>query len=145
MTAARRVPAGFLEVMAAALDYDLAAFGSAALEGGDQLQLSSMCTVFAESEVIGLLTRGSKREDIARAVHRAILKRTLGMLERVDARPPLLFAGGAANNRCLRQLLGEGLGYDIHVPDQPDMVGALGAAILAAECKAGLSLSNIPR
>lgn len=134
----------FLEVMAAALDYDLPEFGLAASEGRDQVQLSSMCTVFAESEVIGLVTRGSNREDIARAVHRAILKRTVGILERVGARPPLVFAGGAAKNSCLLNLLSGGLGYDAHVPDQPEMVGALGAAILAAEEGDGPGLSGIP-
>ena len=123
----------FLEIMAKALDYDLNEFGVAALEGRDRLQLSSMCAVFAESEVIGLMTRGSAREDIARAVHQAIIKRTVGMLGRIGAQTPMMFAGGAANNPCLAVLLKQALGEPVHIPEQPQMVGALGAALLAAQ------------
>ena len=123
----------FLEVMAAALDYQIDQFGPAALEGNDQVQLSSMCAVFAESEVIGLMTRGFRREDIARAVHRAIVKRTVGMLQRVGADRPMVFAGGAANNPCLVSMLGEALGSPLRVPTRPQMLGAFGAALLAAE------------
>jgi predicted CoA-substrate-specific enzyme activase len=123
----------FLEIMGKALEYDLDEFGPAALKGTNRLQLSSMCTVFAESEVIGLMTRGLAREDIAKAVHQAIIQRTLGMLKRVGAKSPVMFAGGAASNPCLAALLQEALGEPVHVPGQPQLVGALGAALLGAE------------
>ena len=131
----------FLEMMAAALGYDLPEFGAAALgdlegpgsegEHDREIQLNSMCAVFAESEVIGLLTRGRRREAIARAVHHAILKRTVAMLQRVSVEPPVVFAGGAAKNSCLVAMLEEVLGQDVLVPDDPQMVGAYGAALLA--------------
>ena len=123
----------FLEMMAAALGYELPDFGPAALDGRDDVQLSSMCAVFAESEVIGLLTRGRPREVIARAVHRAILKRTVAMLQRVSVEPPVVFAGGAAMNHCLAAFLREAVGEGVFVPDDPQMVGALGAALIALE------------
>ena len=120
-------------MMCKTLEYDLSRFGAAALKGQNRLQLSSMCAVFAESEVIGLITRGSTREDIAQAVHRAVLKPTLGMLGRLGANPPVMFAGGAAANPYLVVLLEEALQESVHVPKQPQLVGALGAALLAAE------------
>ncbi len=123
----------FLEIMAAALHYPIEAFGPAALAGNDEVELSSMCAVFAESEAVGLLTRGARREDIARAVHRAIVKRTLAMLRRADAAPQVVFAGGGARNTCLARLLAEGLGQAVLVPEDPQAVGALGAAWLAVE------------
>jgi predicted CoA-substrate-specific enzyme activase len=123
----------FLEMMAAALHYGIDEFGPAALAGRDGAQLNSMCAVFAESEVVGMLTRGTAREDIARAVHRAILQRTLAMLHRTGAAAPLVFAGGGARNPCLRALLDGSLPRPVIVPDDPQAVGALGAALLAFE------------
>lgn len=123
----------FLEMMAAALRFDLEEFGSAALRGAEGVQLSSMCAVFAESEVIGLMTCGTERADIARAVHHAVARRTAGMLRRVSVSAPIVFAGGAAKNDCLVEMLKDLLGLQVVVPDEPQMVGALGAALLAAE------------
>ena len=123
----------FLEIMAQALSYDLCEFGAAALEGSPGVQLSSMCAVFAESEVIGLMTKGRKREDIARAVHDAIARRTVAMLDRVCVEPPIVFVGGAARSPCLVAMLEQALGRSLFVPEDPQMVGALGAALVAAE------------
>ena len=122
----------FLELMAGALGYDIAAFGDAARAGSDGVQLSSMCAVFAESEVVGLVTRGEPRENIARAVHRSIVQRTLAMLRRVSVEPPMAFVGGGARNAGLAALLEDALGHELLVPDDPQMVGALGAALVAA-------------
>jgi (R)-2-hydroxyacyl-CoA dehydratese activating ATPase len=123
----------FLEMMAAALGYAIGDFGTAALAVASDLKLSSMCAVFAESEVIGLVTQGRRREEIARAVHEAIHRRTLAMLRRLGAQGPLCFCGGAARNPCLVRLLEVELQQPVHVPADPDMVGAYGAALLAAE------------
>ncbi len=123
----------FLEIMAQALGYSLPEFGAAALRGADSLRRSSMCAVFAESEVVGLVTKGERREDIARAVHRAIARRSSAMLQRVSTRPPVVVAGGAALNPCLIQMISEALGQAVHVPEDPPMLGALGAALLARD------------
>jgi len=123
----------FLEMIAAALKYDLSEFGAGALSGKDGVQISSMCAVFAESEVIGLLTRGARREDIALAVHHAIATRAISMLVRMGIQPPIVFAGGAARNQCLVHLIGELVKSELSIPQNPQMVGALGAALIAAD------------
>ncbi len=123
----------FLELIAAALGYGLSELGPGALSGKHGIQISSMCAVFAESEVVGLLSRGVHREDIALAVHRTIAARTGTMMARVGAHSPIVFAGGGARNRCLVQLIGDVLKCDLLVPPQPQMLGALGAALLAID------------
>ncbi len=92
-----------------------------------------LCAVFAESEVVGLVTRGEHPQDIARAVHHSVARRSAAMLQRVGADPPVFFAGGAALNTCLVAMLSEALGTEVFVPPDPQLVGALGAALLAAE------------
>jgi predicted CoA-substrate-specific enzyme activase len=123
----------FLEMTAAALRYRLPQFGSGALSGSDGVKISSMCAVFAESEIVGLLSRGAKRQDIALAVHRAIASRAVSMAARLGIHPPVVLAGGAARNRCLAKLIGEALKCRLVVPRQPQMLGALGAALIAGD------------
>jgi predicted CoA-substrate-specific enzyme activase len=119
----------FLEFMAVALQIPLEEFGAFALKGEQRLQISSMCTVFAESEATSLMARGEKAANIALGLHLAIVQRTAAMLRRVGETPPLVFAGGVAHNPCVWALLEENLGHSIFVPPEPDLVGALGAAL----------------
>ncbi len=119
----------FLEFMATALQVPLEDFGDFALQADKRIQINSMCTVFAESEATSLMARGEKAVNIALGLHLAIVKRTLAMLRRVGVAAPLLFAGGVAHNPCVRRLLEEHLEMSVLTPDQPDMVGALGAAL----------------
>lgn len=126
----------FLEVMARALGFDLHELGPAALEADEGVKVSSMCTVFAESEVTGLLHRGESRKRIARGLHDAIATRTLGTLSRVGAVGPLVFAGGVANNLAMIAMLRDGFGGTLIVPEEAQTVGALGAALSAARRKA---------
>lgn len=122
----------FLEVMAAALGYDIAEIGPAALTGQPGLKISNMCTVFAESEAISLLHRGTPRQDIALALHRSVAERAAALLKKIGFTPPLVFTGGVAQNPCLVQLLAEMLETTIYVPPAPQIVGALGAALHCA-------------
>ena len=119
----------FLEFMATALQIPLAEFGAFALQADKRLQINSMCTVFAESEATSLMARGEKAANIAMGLHLAIVQRTLAMLRRVSDTPPFLFAGGVAHNVCIRKLLAEHLNQPLIMPAEPDMVGALGAAL----------------
>lgn len=119
----------FLEFMALALHLPLEEFGSFALQAEKRIPISSMCTVFAESEATSLMARGEAPANIALGLHLAIVQRTLAMLRRVGEEPPLLFAGGVAHNVCVRALMEEGLGQEVIVPPNPDLVGALGAAL----------------
>ncbi|WP_347490548.1 acyl-CoA dehydratase activase [Desulfoscipio sp. XC116] len=122
----------FLEVMAAALGYaNVAEFGESALTGGSDIKISNMCTVFAESEAVSLMHQGTPRADIALALHASVVERTAGMLQRLSFSTPLVFSGGVANNRCIVTLLAKKLGVQVLVPPQPQLVGALGAALAA--------------
>ncbi len=121
----------FLEHLATVFQIPLTEFGAYALEGTHKLQINSMCTVFAETEAISLMARGRNPRDIALGLHASIVQRTATMLSRVGLTPPLLFAGGVANNPCVVHLLNEMLGIPLLLPDQPEMVGAYGAALYA--------------
>jgi predicted CoA-substrate-specific enzyme activase len=123
----------FLEVMANTLGYSLDEFGLEALKSNKALQISNMCTVFAESEVTSLLARGEDRADIAMGLHRSVVRRAAGMLKRVSTEEPIVFAGGVARNICIKKLLEDELGKEVKVPDYPHMVGAYGAALIAAK------------
>ncbi|MDD2557133.1 MAG: acyl-CoA dehydratase activase [Desulfuromonadaceae bacterium] len=123
----------FLEIMARTLGYAIEDFGCGALMAEQDLNISSMCTVFAESEVTSLIAKGKSREEIARGLHSSVIRRAIGMINRVSSSGNIVFTGGVAKNPCLRQLLAEKLGRDVQVPDDPQMVGAFGAALLAAE------------
>jgi predicted CoA-substrate-specific enzyme activase len=123
----------FLEVIAKTLGYELDEFGTEALKGEGGIQINSMCTVFAQSEVISLLAKRQKREDIARGIHTAILNRTLSLLKRVSTAPDIVFAGGVAKNLCLKYLLADTLEQAVKIPEDPQMVGAYGAAMIARD------------
>jgi len=120
----------FLEVMAETLEVDIGEFGDLALSASKVVRINSLCTVFAESEVVSLVARGEESNAIALALHEAIATRIAGMARRIDHKERVVFAGGAALNRCLRQLVSAKLGTEITVPYNPQMVGALGAALL---------------
>jgi len=123
----------FLEVIAKTLGYNIDEFGIEAMKVQENVQINSMCTVFAQSEVTSLMARGKKREEIARGVHQAILTRSLSLLKRVSIEKEIVFAGGVARNPCLRFLLAETLGEKILVSPNPQLIGAFGAAMIAQE------------
>ena len=121
----------FLEVMAKTLEVDIGDLGALALSASKVVQINSLCTVFAESEVVSLISRGVESSAIALALHEAIAARIAGMVRRIGPKERVVFAGGAALDRCLHQLLSEKLGIEITVPPEPQIVGALGAALMA--------------
>lgn len=123
----------FLEIMAQALKLPLGEFGAAALRGSGTVRLSAMCAVFAESEVVGLVTRGVAREDIARAVHDSVASRAVAMLRRLGVEAPVAFGGGGAKNEALVQLVSRALGAEVVVPGDAQLLAAHGAALIAAE------------
>lgn len=122
----------FLENMAHALGMTVAEFGPHALEAGTSpVRISSMCTVFAESEVVSLIARGENSHRVALGLHQAIVDRIGGMIRRVGVKERFVFAGGVAQNPCLQSLFASALGIPITVPPEPQIVGALGAALHA--------------
>jgi (R)-2-hydroxyacyl-CoA dehydratese activating ATPase len=122
----------FLEVMARLLGYGLEEFGRAACETDEAVTLSSMCTVFTESEVISLLASGRDRRAIARGLHQSVADRVFPLAARLKARGGILMAGGVALNPCFVDLLAKKLGRPVIVPPDPQIVTAIGAALAAA-------------
>ncbi len=123
----------FLEIMAKTLGFDIESFGREALLSEKDIAISSMCTVFAESEVTSLIAKGENRREIARGLHVSVIQRAAGMINRVSSTGDIVFTGGVAKNPCMRQLLAETLGRKVLAPKDPQLVGALGAALLAME------------
>jgi len=119
----------FLEIMAASLGYSLEEFSAAARVSTQEIPINSMCAVFAESEVVSLRNRGYAAADIARAIHLAIADRLRSMLERVGLHDEVVFTGGVANNQLLVDILADRIGRPVNVPPQPEIVGAIGAAL----------------
>jgi predicted CoA-substrate-specific enzyme activase len=119
----------FLEIMAMALGSTLNEFASIALTAQNFEKINSMCTVFAESEVISLIATGANRAEVALGIHQSILARAKSMLQRVLVEEDVVFVGGVALNHCLLKLLASSLKLPILVPDDPQMIGALGAAL----------------
>lgn len=127
----------FLEYTAQIFQIPVQDFGAYALGGDNPPIINSMCTVFAETEATSLMAQGVRPENIALGLHLAIARRTANMLSRVGLALPLIFVGGVAHNPCMRRLLAEHSGTvegdTLLIPDEPDMTGALGAALWAEE------------
>lgn len=127
----------FLEAMARAMQVELQQLGELdRLARSGSLTLSSMCTVFAESEVVSLVADGAEVPQIVGALHRAIAARTQALVRRVcpdTAARAVAMSGGVARNLGVVRAIGSLLGCEIAVPPEPDTVGALGAALIARE------------
>lgn len=121
----------FLEVMANALRVELTALGEVALQSDNPAPVSSVCTVFAESEVVSLSARGFPKVDIVGGIHEAIGNRLSSMVRAVGLREQVVMTGGVAKNRGVIRALERLLGVSIVVPPEPQIVGALGAALFA--------------
>ena len=121
----------FLEVMAQRLELELAEFGREDQQASRAAQISSMCTVFAESEVVSLIAQGVPRPEIVRGLHRSIAERTAGLASRLGLTPEVMMTGGVAKNPGVVRALSEKLGAKIILPPEPQIVGALGAALIA--------------
>jgi predicted CoA-substrate-specific enzyme activase len=122
----------FLEVVAQRLGLELDALGAMAAESRCPAAISSMCVVFAETEITGLLASGAAREDIVAGVQTAIAGRIVAMAGRT-AEPPVVFTGGVAMVSGMNTALQVALGQNVLVSPDPQMTGALGAAILASD------------
>ena len=123
----------FLEVMAEKLQVGLEEMGDLSVRAAGEVTISSVCTVFAESEVVSLVARDHPPEEIVRGLHRAIVGRIWAMVRSLGMKGELFMSGGVAKNRGVVSLLEERLGKAVHVPPEPQIVGALGAALIALE------------
>lgn len=123
----------FLEVMASALDVEIGQLGELSAQSHQQVKVSSMCTVFAESEVISLLSKECSKADIAAAIHESIARRITGMVSQIGMRERVVMVGGVAKNSGVVRSLERMLGTTFLIPPEPQINGALGAALIAAE------------
>lgn len=128
----------FIEVMAGALEVPIQQIGELALKSNNPASISSTCTVFAESEVISLFAKGTKKEDIAAGIHKSIAKRVAGMAKRIGVAPLLVFCGGVAKNIGVKKFLEQELGFEIVIPvlngeSSAQLTGAIGAALIAQD------------
>jgi len=125
----------FLEVMARALEVDLNGFGALSLKACDPSRISSLCTVFAESEVISLISKGEKRENIIAGIHESIAARIAAMANRLRISPLVVMTGGVAKNIGVVKALEKKIGMAVEVSEYAQVNGAIGAAILATGLK----------
>lgn len=123
----------FLEIMARSLGFSIENFGKIALDAEKSLEINSMCTVFAESEVTSLVAKGHKRDEIAKGLHISVVKRAVSMLKKISNNQEIVFSGGVANNPCMVKFLEDITQSNVLVPETPQMTGALGAALIAEE------------
>jgi len=121
----------FLEVMAKALEVDLDDFGQFSLGADQPAKISSLCTVFAESEVISLIATGEKRENIIAGIHESIAARVVAMANRTGLQAPIMMTGGVAKNIGVVKAIERKIGKKIEVSPQSQLTGAIGAALLA--------------
>jgi benzoyl-CoA reductase subunit D len=123
----------FTEAMARALEIPLEDIGELSLQSTKSIDMNAQCTVFAESELVSLVHSNTATADIARSVHDAISSRITSMVRRVGLQPEVMLIGGVGNNVGFKSSLEEDLGMHVTVPDHPEFVTALGAAIIALE------------
>ena len=125
----------FLEVMARVLEVSLDDLGPLALQSQKPSSISSTCTVFAESEVIGHIGAGESAADIAAGVHVSMVSKISALSKRVGVKEPVCATGGVALNPAFRYHLSNKLGVELWIPEEPQLTGALGAAVIALEKK----------
>ena len=124
----------FLEVLTdRLLEIDLDELGPLSLRSEEPCTLTSVCTVFAESEIISLLSEGRSRADVSAGMHRAIARRVvaMGKAAQVPFRPTVVFSGGVALNVGVVKAIEDLLSAPVTVPERPQITAALGAALLA--------------
>ncbi len=122
----------FLSLMAHALEVELGELGDLSLRATQPVTINATCAVFAESEVVSLIARGRRKEDIVAGIHAAIASRIANMVRQMGGKD-IVFTGGGAKNKGLHKALETALGGPIHVPPDPQFVVSTGAALIAAD------------
>ena len=123
----------FLEIMARTLEVDISELGPLSLKSTENIEISSMCSVFAESEVISLIAQNKETSDIAHGIHMAIAAKAISLMRRVGLEPGYMMTGGVAKNPGVVKVLEEQLKAPLFISEEPEIVGALGAALYGLE------------
>jgi len=137
----------FLEVTAETLGLRLEELGELSLKATSKVEIGSTCTIFAQAEMVALLSQGRPLAEILAGLHQAIASRVVKMTRGLKIEADVVFTGGVAQNAAVVQAIKERLGHDVLVPDEPLFTGALGAALLAREMalKCLANGDNIPK
>jgi predicted CoA-substrate-specific enzyme activase len=132
----------FLQVIAKVLQVDLEDIGELSLSSQRKVDFNTGCAVFAESEAISRIAEGASKEDILAGLHRTLAAKIQTMVERVGIEPDCALVGGGAKDVGLVKSIEEGLGCSLLVPEEPQIVAALGAALLAEEKAAQIKVCH---
>ncbi len=123
----------FLEMMARTLEIGIDELGPVSLQSKEQIEISSMCSVFAESEVISLIAQNRETADIAHGIHNAIAGKAISLMKRVGLEKDFMMTGGVAKNPGVVKVLEEQLHAPLYIYEEPEIVGAIGAALFGLE------------
>ena len=121
----------FLDSMSKTLEIPLSDMGNRSLEYKNKVSITSMCTVFAESEVVSLVAKNIPLPDILNGINTSISTRVVSLVDRIGRRSGFMMTGGVAKNCGVVKTLEEKLKEKIYIPEEPQIVGALGAALIA--------------
>lgn len=123
----------FLEMMARTMEMSLDKMSVTGLQYDEDITISSMCTVFAESEVVSLIAQNKKTDDIVHGLNKAVAAKTASLAKRVGGEDKYMMTGGVSKNQGLVRTLEEKLGTELVISDKAQLCGALGAALFAAD------------
>ncbi len=129
----------YLEMVANVLSVNIYDMDELSFKSKENLEIMSTCAVFAESEIISLVHGGVKPEDILRGVFRGLAGRIYSQLLELGIEKDIAVVGGVAKSQAMVAALEELVGFNILVPKNPEIVGALGAALIAQEARSVIS------
>jgi predicted CoA-substrate-specific enzyme activase len=127
----------FLDSMAIALKVGIEDLGDLSKKSLSPSCMSTKCTIFAESEVVSLVARGTSREDIIAGLHQSVAQKVQGLVKAVGGNGEVLFCGGVARNTGVVHEMKKTVGPDVKVPPHPQLLTALGAAVFGLESMRG--------
>lgn len=123
----------FLEMMSHTLEMDISEMAGRGIKWKKDLTISSVCTVFAESEVVSLIAENNDTDDIIHALAKSVASKTCSMVRRARGKGPFMMTGGVARNHAVTGEIEAKLGEKLYIGKEPDLTGAIGAALFAAE------------
>ncbi len=125
----------FLEVMARTLGISIEEMANVHKEVKENITITSMCTVFAESEVISLIAQNKDQRDIIHALNKAVASKAVSLVDRIGREGKYMMTGGVAKNQGVVYAIESRLGEKLIIPFEPQIIGALGAALISLEGK----------
>ena len=123
----------FLEMIAKTLEIELAEMSTEGLTFKEDLNITSVCSVFAESEVVSLIADNKEKRDIIHGVNKSIAGKTVGLVDRVGRNEKYMMTGGVAKNEGVVKEIEAKLNTKLFIAEEPQICGAMGAALIALE------------